>query len=332
MAKFSASSTGSTIRANAVSDVLFGSDVKDVLYGLGGNDTIRAGAGADTIFGDDKFGFPSSDAGNDEIYAGRDNDWIYAGAGDDTVYGESGNDTITGGAGADVLNGGSGTDIADYLRSTAGVKVSLMTGKGTGGDAQGDTLVSIENIRGSGHADVLIGNDNGNSLNGMAGADKLFGNGGNDVLITGGGYDIIDGGAGTDTVSYVDSWAGVNVNLATGGRYGSASRDTYVSIERVVGSKFNDKLAGDTGKNRLTGGDGADTFIFNAKFSSDRIADFSEDDVILFNKLGFDSIADVLAAAEDSTVGAVITVAGHGKLTLMGVTVSQLSDDDFLFT
>jgi hypothetical protein len=71
------------------------------------------------------------------------------------LFGGSGNDTLDGGTGADVLIGGDGTDTADYSLSAAGVTVSLLTGLGAGGDAQGDTLGGIENIIGSALADVL---------------------------------------------------------------------------------------------------------------------------------------------------------------------------------
>ena len=61
--------------------------------------------------------------------------------------------------GADALDGGTGTDAADYSGSAAGVTVDLATGTGTGGDAEGDTLSGIENLLGSGLADMLTGND-----------------------------------------------------------------------------------------------------------------------------------------------------------------------------
>jgi glucose/arabinose dehydrogenase len=105
-------------------------------------------------------------------------------AGNDFLFAGSGNDTLEGGPGADTLIGGPGLDTADYVSSAAGVTVNLLTGRGLGGDAQGDLLAGIENIAGSGQADRLIG-DNGNNV--------LVGGRGNDVLI---------GGAGTDTAAY----------------------------------------------------------------------------------------------------------------------------------
>ena len=45
----------------------------------------------------------------------------------------------------------------------------------SGGDAEGDTLTSIENIIGSDYADLIIGDSQNNSLNGGSGNDTLYG-------------------------------------------------------------------------------------------------------------------------------------------------------------
>jgi hypothetical protein len=42
-----------------------------------------------------------------------------------------------------------------YGDSTAGVGVNLATGRGVGGSAEGDTLISIENVFGSNFNDTL---------------------------------------------------------------------------------------------------------------------------------------------------------------------------------
>ena len=104
-------------------------------------------------------------------------------AGADTINGLGGNDVISGLGGADHLDGGAGIDTASYAASSSGVTVSLMTGTGSGGDAQGDTLTNIENLTGSNFDDTLEGN---------AGNNKLV------------------GGLGTDTVSYAHAASGAN--------------------------------------------------------------------------------------------------------------------------
>jgi dienelactone hydrolase len=102
-------------------------------------------------------------------------DTIIASSGADTLLGDAGNDTLSGGAGADVLDGGAGVDTADYSTSQLGVIVSLASGTGQGGEAQGDTLTGIENLNGGAGADALIGNTTANILIGNAGADILDG-------------------------------------------------------------------------------------------------------------------------------------------------------------
>ncbi|TSD81404.1 hypothetical protein FFK22_042410, partial [Mycobacterium sp. KBS0706] len=59
--------------------------------------------------------------------------------------------------------------------------------------------------------------------------------------------------------SYQAEASGVGVNLATGNASGAAAGDTYVSIENVAGSNFDDQLTGDAGANTLAGNGGGDT-------------------------------------------------------------------------
>jgi Ca2+-binding RTX toxin-like protein len=186
------------------------------------------------------------------------NDTLNGGAGNDKVYGQGGNDILTGGAGKDMLDGGTGTDRADYLNSAA-VVVSLEANAATGGDADGDQFKSIENVSGSNFNDDLTGDAGVNRLVGRKGNDVLRGQGGNDVLVGESGNDHLDGGDGLDTADYQGSWVGVVVDLEKNfGLYGDAKGDTFVSIENVVGSKFDDTITGDAAANRLVGGEGND--------------------------------------------------------------------------
>lgn len=75
------------------------------------------------------------------------------------------------------------------------------------------------------------------------------------VALTG----LIDGGPGIDAVSYATAPSAVAVNLATGGTAGAAIGDTYVAIEGIVGSDFDDTLVGNSATNLIAGGAGADT-------------------------------------------------------------------------
>jgi Ca2+-binding RTX toxin-like protein len=195
-------------------------------------------------------------------------DLIMGYGGHDTIFGLGGNDDIEGGQGGDTIDGGDGIDTARYINSAAGVVVSLASGIGIGGDAQGDTLSNIENLFGSAHDDILVGNNaanvivggaGNNTLKGGGGHDELIGNLGNDTLEGGSGGDLLFGGAGIDTAVYAASSAGVTVSLLLGhGSGGDAAGDDLEYVENVTGSNHGDSLYGDNGNNVLKGMAGAD--------------------------------------------------------------------------
>ncbi|MBW7851471.1 MAG: hypothetical protein H3C38_13315 [Rhodospirillales bacterium] len=166
---------------------------------------------------------------------------------------------------------------------------------GTDGD---DTLVGTEGadfMRGFAGADVLQGAGGSDLLWGGDGDDRMFGGDGNDLQFGGGGADqfigdrgndVLLGGQGVDTVSYVDLAEGpVRVDLARHFAFdGRGGTDQLRDIENVDGTFFDDVLIGDRNDNRIagefgrdtmTGGRGADAFFWNdsADFG-DVIVDF----------------------------------------------------------
>lgn len=198
--------------------------------------------------------------GGGDVFNGRDGDDILDGGADgDILYGEGGNDTIIGGAGQDYLDGGDGIDTVIYAGSSEGVMIDLANGTASGGDADGpvqivgrgtvirhDILVDVENAVGSFFDDHIIGNDQANELSGGSGNDTLSG---------GEGADTLNGGAGSDTADYANATSGVKLNLQRE-KFGG---DTYISIENLAGSGFDDRLKGDGAANVLTGQGGDDT-------------------------------------------------------------------------
>jgi len=90
--------------------------------------------------------------------------------------------------------------------------VSLTTGQGSGGDAQGDTLATIENLTGSAFNDYLTGSSAANTLVGLNGNDTLSGSGGADTLIGGAGNDTLTGGSGGDFFQF-DSALNATTNV-----------------------------------------------------------------------------------------------------------------------
>ena len=97
------------------------------------------------------------------------------------------------------MDGGPGTDTADYQTSTAAVQINLgVNAPASGGFAEGDLFVSIENIVGTALSDDIQGSGESNLLRGGGGDDTMVGGDGNDVLFGDGGSDTLDGGNGDD--------------------------------------------------------------------------------------------------------------------------------------
>ncbi|MFO1160937.1 MAG: hypothetical protein U1E60_19005 [Reyranellaceae bacterium] len=119
---------------------------------------------------------------------------LIGGLGNDVMFGGSANDIFIGGKGSDYMNGGGGMDTVDYSASGAPVTVNLATGKGSGGDAQGDTLISIEKVIGSAYDDTFIGSKGNDSFTGGAGNDKFVMSAGDDTItdFTPVNYTLID--------------------------------------------------------------------------------------------------------------------------------------------
>lgn len=148
---------GLLVGGDITNETITGTAFGDTIGGLGGNDTINGLAGADMLDG---------------------------GSGDDVLNGGDGDDHLIGGRGNDALNGGAGHDVADYTGAVAGITVNLATGVASGG-AGSDTLNSIEEVRGTAHADTITGDANANILRGGGGIDTLNGGGGDDQLFAG---------------------------------------------------------------------------------------------------------------------------------------------------
>jgi len=276
-------------------DTLTGDAQNNRLEGGKGNDTLIGGAGADTLDGGDGTNTVSYDsalartptadgtvkntgvvasllnpASNEGDAAGDSytriqnltgsayDDVLEGDANANRLEGANGDDTLIGGAGADALVGGAGIDTVSYAKAATGVTANLKdSSQNAGADAAGDTYDGIENVLGSAFNDLLVGDDNSNTLEGGMGNDTLRGGGGGDRLL---------GGEGSDTASYANATSGLRVNLsnptsATLGNTGEAVGDTYNSIENLLGSAFDDQLMGNELSNTLSGGNGADTLI-----------------------------------------------------------------------
>jgi Ca2+-binding RTX toxin-like protein len=253
------------LRGGRGNDVITGGRGADRIAAGAGDDSIDAGAGDDVIDTDDGNDFVRPGAGDDVIsFGGPSNSLSYDDAPDGVTIdlaagtaedGSGGSDSFSGtvdfvaasefddvlrgsgrdfeqfrgNAGDDLIDGRNGQDRVDYRNNPAGVTVDLEQGSATDGFGDNDTLISIEEVRGSGFDDVLIGVD---------GIRTRF--------RAGGGDDVIDGGAGAgDRADYSDAPAGVEVDLQTGlAQDGFGGTDTLAGIEQIRGSSFDDVLLG----------------------------------------------------------------------------------------
>ena len=247
---------------------IIGSNAKtaDVLTGNALDNTIEGGLGSDTLVGgggSDTASYANSTAAVTVSLALQGAAQNTVGAGSDTLTGFAnltggkGNDILTGDAAANVLTGGAGNDTASYQNETTNLTIdlTLATQSSAGSGADGDKLISIENVTGGTGNDVLTGDAGANRLDGGGGDDTIEGGAGNDTLI--GGINTAVG----DTVSYANAGAGVTVSLAsiTAQNTIGAGTDILTGFENLTGGDGNDVLTGSIGANIISGGLGDDT-------------------------------------------------------------------------
>lgn len=105
---------------------------------------------------------------------------------------------------------------------------------------------------GTADADLIIGNDLGNFIDGAAGNDVIVGGSGNDFLFGGSGNNVISGGAGDDFIT-----ADSGNNIISGG----SGNDSIVmgdGHDVISGGDGADIIYGQGGHDVISGGDGDD--------------------------------------------------------------------------
>lgn len=111
-------------------------------------------------------------------------------------------------------------------------------------------------------ANSNVSEDGDDTITGGTGNNTIYAGGGNDLIIGGAGNDSINGGDGRDTVTYAASAAAIVVNLAAGtGTAGDALGDSFINVENIIGTGYNDSITGNSEANLLVGGAGDDTLI-----------------------------------------------------------------------
>lgn len=316
-------------------DTFIGDDNDNYFTGLKGADSYDGADGFDTVsFFQDVF---PPDLDSHGVYVNLDDEIAFDAYGnmesivnmeglrgtywDDVLIGDEANNSFIGFDGDDFIDGGRGDDLVRYDRDlsfagqpneigedpivgagTDGVTVNLDEGYAIDGYGATDTLISIENVRGSRWGD--------DDITGDRGANVLQGRGGDDVLEGLGGNDELYGEIGNDTLS-----GGLGKDLLDGGTAGNDPVDGLV-----------------IGDDILTGGRGADLFVYHD--GHDTITDFEihgQETIDVSSQGGIMSFLDLLAVGVQDGSDVVFTFSGDDSLTLLNTALDDLSTDDFFF-
>ena len=272
------------------SDVMYGDEGIDALFGTGGDDTMEGGEqidvmmgggdndtmyGIDNTFTGDGWTIPGTtivignlqfgNLGNDTIYGGDGIDVQFGNDNDDKMYGKDYIDIMFGNADEDTMYGESGGEIFDIY----GVPVRLGNLM-FGGPAN-------DEMWGGGDLDVMFGNGENDTMHGYDGnfelfgidADVMFGNDGNDImdgdaeeLILFTSSDVMFGGDGADTMD-----GGKQSDLMFGGngedtmRGDSNSILLVASTDLMFGGNDNDRMDGGNSTDIMFGEDGDDNML-----------------------------------------------------------------------
>jgi len=312
---------------------LDGGEGSDTIGGAGGADEMYGGGGQDQMVGRQ---------GDDVMHGGTHQDNLYGSVGNDELHGDDGDDLLVGGSGDDLIDGGTGDafggvdgiddDLVDYsleasnedaggpLATGEGVIVNMSDDAVTVGshtvaagharDVFGgnDTLSEIENVRGTTHADTLIGDGEDNDLLGLGGDDTLIGGDGADLLDGSSGSDALTGGGGADTLI---GGGGDGEDTA----YYSGDRADYEVVAHPGGSfTITDLRAGpNDGVDQVSGvenfafADGTFTAaqLLNAPVTAPTDADGADNQID--ENAGVGSTVGITAAASDPNSGDTIT-------------------------
>jgi Ca2+-binding RTX toxin-like protein len=280
--------------------------------------------------------------GGAKLDGGAGNDTLYGGNGNDSLQGGIGDDLLQAGGGKDTLDGGAGDDTAQVLGNVADYKITrpnsadvLLT------DKAGNVLTLHTNVEwvafaddtrfladllvnvASPGADLMIGAEDNDTLDGGAGADTLRGGGGDDTYMIDNAGDVVeeDGGAGNDTArvgvttaitfkladhlenAIVTSTAAVNLT----GNDGDNLLTGNLAVNTLAGGAGNDTLDGGAGSDKLLGGAGDDLYLLG---DADLVTEGVEE--------GYDTVKTTLASYTLTANVEALTYVGGGAFSGTG--------------
>jgi Ca2+-binding RTX toxin-like protein len=175
------------------------------INGNAGSDSLVGGNGEDVLEAGENYNGP--DNGNDRLEGNAGSDVLYADPGSDNLLGGAGNDLLVNSVvtcQGHTYDGGAGEDTVSYARSNDNLRIVLGGGGGPPGCGNDDRVLAVnESLEGSDGPDVLVGDNDENSLMGHIGADVFIAKGGSDFIEAADGQrdkQIDCGGGGDDVV------------------------------------------------------------------------------------------------------------------------------------
>ena len=185
------------------------------------------------------------------------------------------------------------------LKTDEGTYIQINTDKDAGKKSTSDVIELLANspiplgteVNSSSKFDVLIGNNNSNTLADGSGNDAIYGKGGNDVITGGGNTNFLSGGDGNDTITK---------NGDGGWLLGGSGDDTLNgsgNADFLLGGDGNDTLNGGSGNDLLSGGAGDDTI---------NIAD--DEDAVIDGGTGTDTVRIDIGYFTDDTDSRIVGI------------------------
>jgi len=246
----------------------YGNTGANVIIAGAGNDILWGGDGGDQFFGGEGFDTVSYTDSHEGVSIELSSMWGATGIawGDtyssiEAVQGSNFNDVIFAGASAMVMDGADGFDAVDYSRSNDAVSLEFRDGKGfgSGGYAEGDTLINVEKVVGTNLDDHFTANSGGVTLEGGWGSDVY--------TINSEGVTIVEewGASGYDELYTSLSVMKMDPFIEKMTYTGTADFTGYGndSDNHIFGGSGNDLFYGGAGRDVFIGGAGTDIVSYD---------------------------------------------------------------------
>lgn len=244
---------------NAGANVIIAGAGNDVFWGGDGGDQFFGGEGFDTVSYTDSLEGVSIELSS--IWGATGIAWGDTYSSIEAVQGSNFNDVIFAGASAMAMDGADGFDAVDYSPSNDAVSIEFRDGKGfgSGGYAEGDTLINVEKVVGTNLDDHFTANSGGVTFEGGWGSDVY--------TINSEGVTIIesDSGMGYDELYTSLSVMKMDPFIEKMTYTGTADFTGYGndSDNHIFGGSGNDLFYGGAGRDVFVGGAGTDIVSYD---------------------------------------------------------------------